>query len=456
MMAELKKSRLPSQRFHQFIIASSIGLATVAILASLPLQANLPSNTFELPLPELTRQLDESLALLAETEESAELVSQWVEVKQGDNLGVIMERVGVSASVAAQLASSPNGDAFRKLRAGTHMELKFDENNQLVALNYHFSSLNIVTAEKTDSGFAVQQIIKPVESQIVSYNGIIDSSLFLDGRKAGMQAQQIMDMADIFAWDIDFGREIQPGNSFSAVFDVPYVEGKAVGSGKLLSARIVIGKKEHTAFYHAASKTYYDLEGKSLRKAFNRNPVDYVRITSGFSKARYHPVLHEIRAHRGVDYGAPIGTPVKATGDGKVSMKGWGNGYGNMITIQHGATYTTVYGHLSRFANGIKAGSNIKQGEVIGYVGMTGLASGPHLHYEFRVKGQHVDPLGVKFVEGEPLKSKDKPEFLQQVAKLTERMNTPVLDDAFMAQFSDDSNSIKSESAQTAYNTQFE
>lgn len=455
MMAEFTKRMAPTKRFHKLVIASSLTLATLATIASLPLQANLPTRTFELPLPEMTRQIDESLALLDETEESAELVSQWVEVKQGDNLGVIMERAGVGAGVAAQLSASPNGDAFRKLRAGTHMELKFDEKNQLVALNYHFSSLNIVSAEKTDSGFAVQQIVKPVESQIVSFNGTIDNSLFLDGRKAGMQAQQIMDMADIFAWDIDFGRELQPGNTFSAVFDVPFAEGKAVASGKLLAARIVIGKKEHTAFYHTASKAYYDWEGKSLRKAFNRNPVDYVRITSGFSKARYHPVLHEMRAHKGVDYGAPIGTPVKATGDGKVSMKGWGNGYGNMITIQHGVTYTTVYGHLSRFANGIKAGSNVKQGEVIGYVGMTGLASGPHLHYEFRVKGQHVDPLGVKFVEGDPLKSKDKPAFLQQVAQLTERMNTPVLDNTTMAKFNDDSNAT-SETTQTAYNTQFE
>ncbi len=455
MMAEFTKRMAPTKRFHKLVIASSLTLATLATIASLPLQATFPTQTFELPLPELTRQLDESLALLDEAESPAELVSQWVEVKQGDNLGVIMERVGLGAGIAAQLSASPNGDAFRKLRAGTHMELKFDENNQLVALNYHFSSLNIVAAEKTDSGFAVQQIVKPVESQIVSFNGTIDNSLFLDGRKAGMQAQQIMDMADIFAWDIDFGRELQPGNTFSAVFDVPFADGKAAGSGKLLAARIVIGKKEHTAFYHAASKAYYDLEGKSLRKAFNRNPVDYVRITSGFSKARYHPVLHEMRAHKGVDYGAPIGTPVKATGDGKVSMKGWGNGYGNMITIQHGATYTTVYGHLSRFAHGIQAGSNVKQGDVIGYVGMTGLASGPHLHYEFRVKGQHVDPLGVKFVEGDPLKSKDKPAFLQQVAQLTERMNSPVLDTSTMAKFNDDSNAT-SETTQTAYNTQFE
>lgn len=178
MMAELKQRMAPTKRLHKLVIASSLTLATIATIASQPIQANFPSKAFELPLPEMTRQIDESLALMDEVEESAELVSQWVEVKKGDNLGVIMERVGLGASVAAQLSGSPNGEAFRKLRAGTHMELKFDENNQLVALNYHFSSLNILTAEKTDSGFAVQQVVKPVESQIVSFNGTIDNSLF--------------------------------------------------------------------------------------------------------------------------------------------------------------------------------------------------------------------------------------------------------------------------------------
>jgi len=360
----------------------------------------------------------------------ADLVSQWVEVKSGDNLGVIMERAGAGFSVAKQIMASPNGEHFNKLRAGTHMELKFDENNQLVALNYHFSTLNIVSAERTDNGFAVQQIIKPVESRIVSYTGTIDNSLYIDGRKAGMQVQQIMDMADIFAWDIDFGREIQPGTAFNAIFDVPFADGKAAGTGKLLAARITIGKDEHTAFWHKAggANAYFNKDGNSLRKAFNRNPVDYVRITSGFTKARFHPVLHEMRAHKGVDYGAPIGTPVHATGDGKITMKGWGNGYGNMITIQHGQTYSTVYGHLSKFG-AYQAGANVKQGDVIGYVGMTGLASGPHLHYEFRIKGQHVDPLGVKFTEAIPIVAKEKPAFMKQVMAMTERMSLPILDD---------------------------
>lgn len=433
---------------HGLVVSSAVALSGMAALVSLPLQANLPSQSIELALPELSRQLDENNAMMAEADQPSDLVSQWIEVKSGDNLGVIMERAGVGASVAAQLSASPNGEAFRKLRAGTHLELKFDENNELVALNYHFSSLNIVSAERTDNGFAIQQIVKPVESQIVSFTGSIENSLFLDGKKAGMQAQQIMDMADVFAWDIDFGRELQPGDTFSAVFDVPFAEGQPVSTGKLLAARVIVGKKEHTAFYHAANKSYFDQRGNSLRKAFNRNPVDYVRITSGFTKARYHPVLHEMRAHKGVDYGAPIGTPVHATGDGKITMKGWGNGYGNMITIQHGQNYSTVYGHLSRFANGIHAGSNVKQGEVIGYVGMTGLATGPHLHYEFRIKGQHVDPLGVKFVEGDPILAKEKPAFLKEVASLTERMNTPVLDDSVVARFNDDKSR---ENTQTAY-----
>jgi murein DD-endopeptidase MepM/ murein hydrolase activator NlpD len=154
-----------------------------------------------------------------------------------------------------------------------------------------------------------------------------------------------------------------------------------------------------------------------------------VRITSGFSVARFHPVLQRVRAHKGVDYGAPIGTPVHATGDGKIVLRGWSNGgYGNMVMIQHGAKYQTVYGHLSRFG-AYQAGANVKQGDVIGYVGMTGLATGPHLHYEFHINGQYVDPQGVKFTESIPIAAKEKPAFMKDVLAMTERMNTPILDD---------------------------
>jgi len=424
MMAKISSQ---STFWRSLTLTTLFGLSGLVALVSLPIEANLPIQTFELPLPNPTAEI---AAIDDLVDPEADLVSQWVEIKNGDNLGIIMERAGAGFSVAKQIMASPNAEHFNKLRAGTHMELKFDENNQLVALNYHFSSLNIVSAERTDNGFAVQQIIKPVESRIVSYTGTIDNSLYIDGRKAGMQVQQIMDMADIFAWDIDFGREIQPGTAFNAIFEVPFADGKAAGTGKLLAARITIGKDEHTAFWHKAggANAYFNKDGNSLRKAFNRNPVDYVRITSTFSKARYHPVLHEMRAHKGVDYGAPIGTPVHATGDGKITMKGWGNGYGNMITIQHGQTYSTVYGHLSKFG-AYQAGAIVKQGDVIGYVGMTGLASGPHLHYEFRIKGQHVDPLGVKFTEAIPIAAKEKPLFMKQVVAMIERMSLPILDD---------------------------
>ncbi len=423
----MAKNSSQSTLWRSLTLTTLFGLTGLVALVSLPIEANLPIQTFELPLPTPTADI---AAIDDLVDPEADLVSQWVEVKNGDNLGIIMERAGAGFSVAKQIMASPNGEHFNKLRAGTHMELKFDENNQLVALNYHFSTLNIVSAERTDNGFAVQQIIKPVESRIVSYTGTIDNSLYIDGRKAGMQVQQIMDMADIFAWDIDFGREIQPGTAFNAIFDVPFADGKAAGTGKLLAARITIGKDEHTAFWHkvGGANAYFNKDGNSLRKAFNRNPVDYVRITSGFSKARFHPVLHEIRAHKGVDYGAPIGTPIHATGDGKITMRGWSGGYGNMITIQHGQTYSTVYGHMSKFG-AYQAGANVKQGDVIGYVGMTGLASGPHLHYEFRIKGQHVDPLGVKLTEAIPIAAKEKPLFMKQVVAMTERMSLPILDD---------------------------
>lgn len=408
---------------HAVAVAGIVTLATSAALISFPIEANLPPSNMLLPLPMPTADI----VALEDIPDIQEVTSQWVEVQNGDNLGIIMERIGAGFSVAKKIMASPNGEHFSKLRAGTHMEVQFNENNQLVALHYHFSTLNIVSAERTDNGFAVQKVVKPIESKIVSFNGTIDNSLYVDGKRAGMQVQQIMDMADIFAWDIDFGREIQPGTVFNAVFEVPFADGESVGSGQLLGARITIGKDVHTAFWHRAggNRAYYDLAGNSLRKAFTRNPVDYVRITSGFAKARYHPVLHEVRAHKGVDYGAPIGTPIHATGDGKITMKGWHNGYGNMITIQHGATYSTVYGHMSKFGK-FGAGANVKQGDVIGYVGMTGLATGPHLHYEFRIKGQHVDPMGVKFTEAIPIAAKDKAPFLKSVAEFTAKMDALV------------------------------
>ncbi len=408
------------------LLTGMVTTALGALIISQPIEANAPLQYIDLPLPNPTADIV-SLATLEESEENQpQIVSRWVEIQNGDNLGVIMERIGAGFRVAQKIMTSPNGDSFSKLRAGTHMEVKFNDQNQLVALHYHFSTINIVSAERTDNGFAVQKIVKPIESKIVSYSGTIDNSLYVDGKKAGMQVQQIMDMADIFAWDIDFGREIQPGTPFSAVFEVPFADGEVVGSGKLLGAKITIGSNVHSAYWHreGGDKSYFNGEGKSLRKAFTRNPVDYVRITSGFTNSRYHPVLHEVRAHKGVDYAAPVGTPVHATGDGKITMRGWSNGYGNMVTLQHGPDYSTVYGHLSKFGK-YAVGQSVKQGDVIGYVGMTGLASGPHLHYEFRIKGKHVDPMGVKFTETTPIAAKDKTHFLKQVAVYNQAMDNP-------------------------------
>jgi murein DD-endopeptidase MepM/ murein hydrolase activator NlpD len=424
-MTSMMKSNKKSLAKLSLLLGLS-GTALTTLVISESISANTPSQYIDLPLPNPTADIV-SLSALEELESNQpKFITKWVEVQNGDNLGVIMERIGAGFSTAQKIMASPNGEHFSKLRAGTHMEVQFNDQNQLVALHYHFSTINIVSAERTDSGFAVQKIIKPIESKIVSYTGSIDNSLYIDGKKAGMQVQQIMDMADIFAWDIDFGREIQPGTQFTAIFEVPFADGEVVGSGKLLGATINIDGNEHSAYWHreGGERAYFDGEGKSLRKAFTRNPVDYVRITSGFTNARFHPVLHSVRAHKGVDYGAPIGTPVHATGDGKITLKGWSNGYGNMVTIQHGATYSTAYGHLSKFGK-YGAGQTVKQGDVIGYVGMTGLASGPHLHYEFRIKGQHVDPMGVKFTEATPIAAKEKNTFLKQVAHYRQAMNNP-------------------------------
>ncbi|MEG2393296.1 MAG: peptidoglycan DD-metalloendopeptidase family protein, partial [Pseudomonas sp.] len=208
-----------------------------------------------------------------------------------------------------------------------------------------------------------------------------------------------MDMASVFGYDVDFAQDIRQGDEFDVIYEQKVVNGKAVGTGPILSARFTNRGKTYTAVRYTnkqGNSSYYTADGNSMRKAFIRTPVDFARISSKFSMGRKHPILNKIRAHKGVDYAAPRGTPIKAAGDGKVLLAGRRGGYGNTVIIQHGNTYRTLYGHMQGFAKGVKTGGSVKQGQVIGYIGTTGLSTGPHLHYEFQVNGVHVDPLGQK------------------------------------------------------------
>jgi murein DD-endopeptidase MepM/ murein hydrolase activator NlpD len=236
----------------------------------------------------------------------------------------------------------------------------------------------------------------------------------------------IMQLAHIFGWDIDFALNIRNGDSFSVIYQEDYLNGKKLNDGPILAAEFINQGHVYRAIRYTdptGNSDYYDPSGKSMRKAFLRTPVEFTRISSGFTMGRFHPILNKIRAHKGVDYAAPTGTPIKATGDGKITFRGRKGGYGNVVILQHGARYSTLYGHMSKFRGGLAVGSRVRQGQVIGYVGMTGLATGPHLHYEFRIDGVHRDPLRVKLPGAEPLGNKYRDDFNSKAKALIAKLD---------------------------------
>jgi len=233
-------------------------------------------------------------------------------------------------------------------------------------------------------------------------------------------------MADIFGYDIDFAQDLREGDRFAVVYEEIWRDGEKLRDGDILAASFNNQGRDHTALRFQrgdGSVEYFGGDGRSLRKAFLRTPVEFTRISSGFSVARMHPILGTMRAHRGVDYAAPSGTPIRASGDGRITARGWQSGYGNVVQIDHGNHVSTVYGHMSRFGTGIANGTRVRQGQVIGYVGMTGLATGPHLHYEFRVNGAHRDPLRFVMPPAPPLSGTELAQFRTHSAPLLSELS---------------------------------
>jgi murein DD-endopeptidase MepM/ murein hydrolase activator NlpD len=263
------------------------------------------------------------------------------------------------------------------------------------------------------------------DARLSMQTAVIQSSLYGAADAAGLPDAITQQIAEIFAGDIDFYHDLRRGDRFSVVYEVLHVDGEPVKTGRVVAAEFVNAGRALRAFWFAerdGEGGYYSADGRSLRLAFLRSPLEFSRITSGFSLARMHPIFNTVTAHRGIDYGAPTGTPVRSTGEGKVAFAGQQGGYGNVVIVQHHGTYSTVYGHLSRFAQGLRTGSRVAQGEVIGYVGATGWATGPHLHYEFRVDNQARDPLRIALPQARPIPDDAQPRFLAGAAELSGRM----------------------------------
>ena len=378
---------------------------------------------------------DENAAQTAETatapaapaEKPKEPGHREVVVSKGDTLSTLFEKVGLpAASVHEVLASDKQAKQFSQLKRGQKLEFELNPEGQLTSLHSKVSDVETITLTKNDKGYSFNRVTAKPTVRTAYVHGVINSSLSQSAARAGLSHSLTMDMASVFGYDVDFAQDIRQGDEFDVIYEQKVINGKAVGTGPILSARFTNRGKTYTAVRYTnkqGNSSYYTADGNSMRKAFIRTPVDFARISSKFSMGRKHPILNKIRAHKGVDYAAPRGTPIKAAGDGKVLLAGRRGGYGNTVIIQHGNTYRTLYGHMQGFAKGVKTGGTVKQGQVIGYIGTTGLSTGPHLHYEFQVNGVHVDPLGQKLPMADPIAKSERARFLAQSQPLMARMD---------------------------------
>lgn len=380
----------------------------------------LARESFSLSLPELqARQeiIDEANNLSPK---------KWREftVKSGDSLARLFKRAEIKPTQLDELMKS--GDAVKRLTRifpKDIIRVLTDDNGVLQALRYDIDHKSYLMVERKEDVLVAETYNHRIETRQTHASGVIDSSLFLAAQDAGISENIIMELANVFGWDIDFALDIRKGDSFTVLYEELYRNGEKISDGNILAAEFTNNGKTYQAVRFTNPKTskseYFTPDGKSMRKAFLRTPVNFARISSRFTTSRYHPVLHKVRSHKGVDYAAKKGTPIYAAGDGKVIFKGKKGGYGKVMILQHGSKYTTLYAHLNSYNRKLKVGSKVSQGQTIAYVGKTGLATGPHLHYEFRVNGVHRNPLTVKLPESTPVPKQYMADF--------ELATTPVL-----------------------------
>jgi murein DD-endopeptidase MepM/ murein hydrolase activator NlpD len=395
------------------------GRVTPASLAALtPLRASDPVATAELTLPPAAEPVVPPLR--AQTTPSHS--TNTIKVRSGDSLSVIFKREGLSSrDIHHLVATEPLGKRLKNIFPGHEMTFTRAEDGSLVKLAYTPTALQTLEFERVGNAFEGRELIVEPERSKAYKHGIIDQSLFLASQRVGLSDALTMRLAQIFQWDIDFVLDIRRGDEFHVVFEELYVGEEFIGFGDILAAEFINQGRSHRAIRYtdAEGRTeYYGPEGTSMRQAFLRAPVEFSRISSNFNLRRVHPLFNRAAPHRGIDYAAPTGTPILASGDGRVVTASRTEPNGNYVVIQHGETFVTKYLHLSKFGRGIKSGVRVKQGQVIGYVGATGWATGPHLHYEFLVNGVHQNPRTVKLPNAEPIPAKELPLFNQRAKPL--------------------------------------
>ena len=380
------------------------------------------------PEPVPVRIVIEPLALSATPagDSGAIIYFQEDRFRRNDTLATLIERLGANEDEAAAfLRSSRATRPFRLLLPGTTVQAKLDQVGKLRSISFLTDRDTILSVDRLGESFASFEQQAEVARVIEMKSGEIKTSLFAATDAAGIPDGIAIQLADIFAGDVDFHRDLRRGDRFGVVFETFYHGGQTIRSGRVLAAEFSSQRKTYRAVWFQdpwGRGGYYTRDGENLRKVFLRSPLEFSRITSGFGMRR-HPIFQQWRAHQGVDYGAPVGTRVKSTGDGVVSFAGRRNGYGNLIVLRHHGGYSTYYAHLRNLALGLRAGSRVVQGEIIGYVGQTGWASGPHLHYEFHLHNQNRNPLTMAFPAAQPILAIELPAFRRAAEPLIARLD---------------------------------
>ena len=349
-----------------------------------------------------------------------------VTIRSGDTMEQIFRDNKLNLGHLASIVRLDQAEKYvRRLRPGDEFEIRYDK-DQVIRLYRELDLTSALVVSRSGKGFTAEIVDRPIELRRRLAYGRIETSLFESAAAAGMPDKLIMNLAGIFAWDVDFIFDIRRGDDYFILFEEIYQNGKYVSAGEIVAAEFNNNGRTFRAVRYmdkSGRSGYFTPDGRSVRKAFIRAPVDFARISSSFNPRRKHPILNTIRAHRGVDYAAPHGTPIKAAGDGKVMFRGRKGGYGNAIILQHGGNITTLYGHMSKYANSSRVGKRVKQGQTIGYVGSTGLATAAHLHYEYRLNGVHRNPRTVKLPQAAPIKAEYREDFLTAAAPILEELD---------------------------------
>jgi murein DD-endopeptidase MepM/ murein hydrolase activator NlpD len=418
------KSAIPglSTRFA-FVLQFAL-LSGIVTLALWPRDAELERQTAqtsvsEAPPPQVAAPPQEANLAFSTIE---------VVVMRNDTMDRLFRRLELNLADLASLRDVPDlRTQVDKLKPGERLLFKH-RGSELVGLERKLSDSETLQVTRDENGFTSDVLENPLEIHTRTASATIQNSLFQAAGEAGLTDRVAFDLAEIFQYDIDFVLDIQQGDRFTVVYEEVFQDGKPLRIGNILAAKFVNEGREYRAVRYIDSEgrgQYYSPDGKSLRKAFIRAPVQFSRVSSRFNLSRKHPVLNRIRAHKGVDYAAPTGTPVRAAGEGRVRFVGRQGGYGNVIELEHGSGVVTVYGHLSRFASKLQRGQRVELAQVIGYVGMTGLATGPHLHYEYRVRGMHKNPQTVALPDAEPVSTEERDRFLTTTADLVNTLDLP-------------------------------